>query len=141
VNLTEQEARARLATDRVAHLATVDAAGQPHVVVFVFAAAGDHIYHAVDHKPKRTTDLKRLRNIRENPRVSVLVDHYDDVEWERLWWVRADGTARIVEDDAERQEPVRLLMEKYAQYREHPPEGPVIAVEVTRWSGWAYTGT
>lgn len=98
---------------------------------------GDRILHAVDHKPKRTADLRRLRNIRENPRVSVLADHYDE-DWERLWWVRADGEARVVEDDEERAEPVRLLCEKYPQYRERPPAGPVVEIRVTRWTGWAY---
>jgi PPOX class probable F420-dependent enzyme len=140
MNLSEREARERLAMARVARLATVGADGRPHVVPFTFAAADDRIVHAVDHKPKRTADLRRLRNIRENPHVSVLVDHYDDEEWERLWWVRADGEARVIEDEGERAEPVRLLREKYRQYRERPPAGPVIEVRVTRWSGWAYGG-
>jgi PPOX class probable F420-dependent enzyme len=137
MDLSEREARSRLAQARVARLATVGADGRPHVVPFTFATVGDRILHAVDHKPKRTTDLRRLRNIRENPRVSILVDHYDD-DWERLWWVRADGEARIVEDDEGRAEPVRLLREKYRQYREHEPAGPVVEVRVTRWTGWAY---
>jgi len=138
VNLSEDEARERLALARVARLATVGEDGQPHIVPLTFAAVGDRILHAVDHKPKRTTDLRRLRNIRENPRVSVLVDHYDDDEWARLWWVRADGEARVIEDEEGRAEPVRLLREKYRQYREQEPAGPVVEVRVTRWSGWAY---
>jgi len=138
VNLSEDEARERLALARVARLATVGEDGQPHIVPFTFAAVGDRILHAVDHKPKRTTDLRRLRNIRENPRVSVLADHYDDAHWEGLWWVRADGEARVIEDEEGRAEPVRLLREKYRQYRDREPAGPVIEVRVTRWSGWAY---
>ena len=59
------------------------------------AVTGDWIFHVVDHKPKRTTNLKRLRNILENPRVSVLADHYSD-QWEELWWVRADGRALLL---------------------------------------------
>jgi PPOX class probable F420-dependent enzyme len=137
MELSEREARERLAAARVARLATADASGRPHVVPFTFAAAGDLILHAVDHKPKRTTDLRRLRNLRENPRVSVLVDHYDE-DWERLWWVRADGEARVIEGEAARAEPVRLLREKYPQYRELVPAGPVVEIRVTKWSGWAY---
>ena len=140
MNLSEGEARARLVTARVARLATAGADGRPHIVPCTFAAVNDRILHAVDHKPKRTTDLRRLRNIRENPHVSVLVDHYDDEEWGQLWWVRADGEARIVDDEEGRAEPVRLLREKYRQYREREPAGPVIEVRVTRWSGWAYGG-
>jgi PPOX class probable F420-dependent enzyme len=139
-DLKPEESKARLAGARVARLATVGEGGQPHLVVFVFATAGNQIVHAVDHKPKSTMALKRIANIRTNPRVSVLVDHYSDA-WEELWWVRADGTARIVEDDQEREEPVRLLVEKYRQYRERPPAGPVIVVDVERWSGWSFTTT
>lgn len=137
MNLSEQEARDRLSSARVARLATVGADGRPHIVAFTFAVVDDRILHAVDHKPKRTTDLRRMRNIRENPHVSVLADHYDDQDWGRLWWVRADGEARVVEDEG-RAEPVRLLGEKYRQYRDHPPAGPVIEVRVRRWTGWAY---
>lgn len=139
-NLSAEEARERFTGERVAHMATVDAHGRPHVVVHTFAASGDWVFHAVDHKPKRAPELRRLDNIRAHPDVTVLVDHYDDAEWERLWWVRADGVAHIFEPgDDLWAEPIELLAEKYEQYREHPPEGPVIAVEVTRWSGWAYS--
>jgi PPOX class probable F420-dependent enzyme len=140
MNLSAEEARQRFGQERVARMATVDEEGRPHVVVHTFAAEGDWIFHAVDHKPKRSMDLARVRNIRAHPAVSVLVDHYSD-DWEQLWWVRADGTAYILEDDEQRAEPVRLLAERYAQYRDRPPEGPVIAVEVARWSGWSYAPT
>ncbi|GGO29697.1 PPOX class F420-dependent oxidoreductase [Microbispora rosea subsp. aerata] len=94
---------------------------------------------AVDHKPKATTDLRRLRDIRDNPRVCLLADHYED-DWERLWWVRADGRARIVEGGDERARAVAWLVRKYAQYRERPPAGPAIVIHVERWSGWSYAG-
>lgn len=135
-NLTQAESKERFSKARVARLATVGADGQPHVVVFVFAMQGDRIVHAIDQKPKQTMALKRIANIKANPRVSVLVDHYTE-SWEDLWWVRADGIGRILDDD--RPEPVRLLMEKYEQYRERPPMGPVIAVDVTRWTGWSFS--
>jgi PPOX class probable F420-dependent enzyme len=138
-NLTEDEARRRFASQRAVRMATVDEAGRPHVVVHTFALDGDRIVHAIDHKPKRTPELRRLANIRAHPAVSVLADHYSD-EWEDLWWARADGEAHIVEPETESwRSAVQLLRSRYRQYQEHPPEGPVIAVEVTRWSGWSYS--
>ena len=140
MNLAQDEARSRLAAARVARLATVDTRGDPHLVPITFAALSDRIVTAVDHKPKRTTELARLRNLRARPRVCVLADHYEE-RWEALWWVRADGVARIlagVEDAREREAALDLLAAKYAQYRQHRPEGPVIVVAVERWSGWAW---
>ena len=128
-------ARERLATARVARLATTGPDG-PHIVPIVFALAGETIFHAVDHKPKRTTALKRIANLRADPRASVLADAYDE-DWSRLWWVRADGTARILEPGHE--PAIAALQERYEQYRERPPEGPVIAIDVSRWSGWTST--
>ncbi|MGH3283699.1 MAG: pyridoxamine 5'-phosphate oxidase family protein, partial [Streptosporangiaceae bacterium] len=80
--------------------------------------------------------LQRLRNIRANPRVTVLADHYED-NWDGLWWVRADGEASILEAKAEMAGPLRLLAARYPQYRQRPPSGPVICVQVERWTGWA----
>jgi PPOX class probable F420-dependent enzyme len=143
MELDPAEARRRFGAAPVARLATVSGDGLPHVVPVTFALengdkeAGDTIYFAVDHKPKSSLALRRLRNIRENDRVSLLADHYAD-DWSALWWARADGTAEIVEDDARRARPVGLLRAKYAQYRDRPPEGPAVAVTVTRWSGWSY---
>lgn len=132
----EAEARRRLAAARVARLGTADAGGQPHLVPFVFAVEGDRIYSAVDEKPKRSRDLKRLANIRRNPRVAVIADHYDE-EWTELWWVRADGEARVVAEGPERDRAIELLSEKYPQYREAPPTGPAIVIEVRRLRSWA----
>ncbi|RSM97635.1 TIGR03668 family PPOX class F420-dependent oxidoreductase [Nonomuraea sp. WAC 01424] len=122
---------------RVARLATADAGGVPHLVPVTFAVLGDDVVFAIDHKPKTTYDLRRLRNIRANPRVSLLADHYDD-DWTRLWWARADGTATIREPGHDA--ALRALAGKYEQYRGRPPEGPVVVVAVSRWSGWAYAG-
>jgi PPOX class probable F420-dependent enzyme len=90
-------ARARFAAARVARLATADAAGVPHLVPVVFAVSGDAVYTAVDHKPKRSSALRRLANVRANAAVALLVDHYDDADWDGLWWVRADGTGRVLQ--------------------------------------------
>lgn len=126
-------------TARVARLATVSAAGAPHIVPITFAlgADGDLIYSAVDHKPKRTTSLRRLANIEACPDVCVIADHYED-DWDALWWARADGVARVVAvDGREASTAIEALAIRYAQYRERPPDGPVILVEVRRWSGWS----
>jgi PPOX class probable F420-dependent enzyme len=132
--VTAEEARALFATARVARLATVGAEARPHLVPIVFALADDVVYSAIDAKPKRTTALKRLDNIARNPRVALLADHYED-DWEALWWVRADGVARVA-GGAEAERGVALLVERYAQYRYAPPHGPVLAIAVERWSGW-----
>jgi PPOX class probable F420-dependent enzyme len=130
------EARALFASARVARLATVNADGAPHLVPITFALEGDAVVTAVDRKPKRTTRLRRLANIEANPRVSVLADHYED-DWSKLWWVRGDGVARVVEPgEAAHTRVVRLLEERYAQYRGWAPDGRVIEIRISRWSGW-----
>lgn len=103
-----------------------------------FVAWHDVVVIAVDHKPKISTNLKRLRNIEATGRVALLVDEYDDTDWTRLWWVRVDGTARVIEDEAERSPLTERLRERYQQYRENPPSGPVIYVSIDAVRGWAY---
>jgi PPOX class probable F420-dependent enzyme len=125
----------RFGEARVARLATVGTTGAPHLVPIVFALAGDTIYSAVDAKPKRHTRLRRLDNIAHEPRVSVLVDHYDD-DWTELWWVRADGHARVL---TESPEALAALAAKYPQYVDTPPPGPFLAIQVRRWSAWSAT--
>ena len=126
----------RVATARVAHLATSGDDRRPHIVPITFAIDDRILYFAVDAKPKRTTDLKRLRNIASNPAVSILVDHYED-DWENLWWVRLDGTARIMTEQREKERALDLLAERYPQYRTKRPPGPVVAVSIERASGWS----
>ncbi|MGW5264854.1 TIGR03668 family PPOX class F420-dependent oxidoreductase [Microbispora sp. NPDC004025] len=139
--MPEERARALFSAARVARLATAGAEGAPRLVPVTFAVLREGekgvVVTAVDHKPKATADLRRLRDIRDNPRVCLLADHYED-DWERLWWVRADGRARVVEGGAEHERAVAGLARKYAQYRERPPAGPAILVRVERWSGWSY---
>ena len=119
----------------MARLATVDPSGRPHLVPIVFALEREVLYSVVDAKPKRTTALRRLENVMSNPSVSVLVDHYDDSDWSALWWVRADGAARVLNpDEPESQAAVQLLAGRYPQQR---ARGRVLAIDVERWSGWA----
>ena len=102
----------------------------------VFALDGDTLYFAVDAKPKTTTNLQRLKNIAAHPSVSVLADHYED-DWNRLWWVRVDGTARVVTDSEQVRRAIDLLANRYAQYRENRPDGPVVAIHIDRLTGWS----
>lgn len=96
------------------------------------------IVTAVDHKPKRSTRLRRLDDIAHEPRVALLADEYDD-DWTRLWWSRADGVARVREPpDPEHQSAVRALVARYPRYQDDPPSGPAILITVTRWSGWSF---
>lgn len=133
-SLDAAEARRWFAAARSAVLATTGEDGAPHTVPIVFAVHEDTIYSAVDAKPKRTRELKRLRNVRQNPQVALLVDHYEE-DWTRLWWVRADGRGRILAGgEAEAREAVARLAERYPQ---QTGAGEVLAVDVERWTGWA----
>jgi PPOX class probable F420-dependent enzyme len=125
----------RVAAARVARLATLSADGRPHVVPFCFVLTGEVLYSAVDSKKKRSTRLRRLDNVRRDPRVTVLVDHYEE-DWTRLWWVALAGSARELEPGGESDQAVRLLVGKYEQYVLAPPLGPVLRIDVDRWSGW-----
>jgi len=131
------EALIRLAQARSGHLGTVRPDGRPHVVVVTFAAVGEDVVTAIDHKPKRSERLQRLVNIESNRWASLLVDHYDE-DWHRLWWVRLDGPASIHHTGELWSDAVDALVAKYAQYQDQPPGGPVIAVaqdRVTWWDG------
>ena len=135
MRLDPAEARALFASAPVARLATVRPDGSPHVVPVCFAFSGEAIYTAVDHKPKASAALARLRHIAAEPRVALLADRYDD-DWSRLWWVRVDGDASVVESAQEREAALGALAGAYPQYAERPPEGPVIAVRPRRYRGW-----
>ena len=129
------DAPARFGAARVARLATTDADGSPHLVPVVFALVGETVWTAVDAKPKTTTALRRLDNVRAHPAVSLLVDHYAD-DWATLWWVRADGVATVLDVD-EGRAGLDALTAKYPQYQDNPPPGPVLRVDVTRWVSWS----
>ena len=140
MNLPEHECRTAFTEARVARLATADAQGAPHLVPITFAVDGDRVFFAVDAKPKSSARLRRLRNIAENPQVSLLVDEYDE-DWERLWWVRADGRARVMGPGEDSDGPRRLLRARYPQYAHVALDGSVVEITVQRWSGWRYAGS
>jgi PPOX class probable F420-dependent enzyme len=127
--------RLRVERSRVGRLGTVGPEGRPHVVPVCFVLLADTVYTAVDKKPKRSTRLRRLANVEAHPDCCLLVDRYDD-DWSRLWWIRLDGRARLA-DEQEASIAVAALVDKYPQYQHEPPDGPVIALEVTGWRGWA----
>jgi PPOX class probable F420-dependent enzyme len=133
--MDQRAAMSRVREARVGRFASADARGVPHVVPFVFVLAGETLYWAVDRKPKRSVRIKRIDNIRANPKVEVVVDHYDE-DWNELWWVRAAGIARVLEGGDEFHRAIELLTQKYPQYRRSPPDGPVVAIDIVRWSGW-----
>jgi PPOX class probable F420-dependent enzyme len=117
-------------------LATVNHDGSPHLVPITFALTGSTLVTGVDHKPKRTPSLQRLANIRRNPHVSVLVQHYSP-DWSGLWWARADGTATLIEpEDPRHRIAAELLAERYVQYREHPIRGYIIEIDIEHWAEW-----
>jgi PPOX class probable F420-dependent enzyme len=130
--------RERFAARPVARLATVRPDGAPHLVPVVFATSGDTVWLAVDAKPKRTTRLQRLTNLRHDPRCALLADHYEE-DWSRLWWVRADGVATVLDEPGPDHPDVAALVERHPQYRVQPPAGPLVVVRVERWSGWSST--
>jgi PPOX class probable F420-dependent enzyme len=130
------DVRERVARARVGRLATLDPDGRPNLVPLCYALAGETLYTAVDEKPKRSRQLRRVENIQERPDVTVLVDHYED-DWSCLWWVRLRGKGRVIEDVDEKERALALLKAKYEQYREQPPSGPFIAVDIEEWRGWA----
>ncbi|MBW3612888.1 MAG: TIGR03668 family PPOX class F420-dependent oxidoreductase [Chloroflexi bacterium] len=139
--LNLDEARRRLTEARVGYLATTRPDGRPHIVPIVFALDGDDMFSIADPKPKAGLDLLRHRNIRANPAISLLVDAYDE-RWERLWWVRVDGTARVVDEGAERDTAIHLLRTKYPQYRTWTtPFGAATLIHVERIASWALEET
>lgn len=141
VRLDDAECRRRLTAARHAYLATASAEAVPHVVPVTYAVV-EHddvveVVSAVDHKPKTTTALRRLRNLQANPLAAVLTDAYDD-DWTRLWWVRADGVVTVDAGGPSFEAALDALATRYPQYRERRPAGPVLRLRVRRWSGWAY---
>jgi PPOX class probable F420-dependent enzyme len=137
--MTDFHVETAFANAPVAVLATVGADGAPHVVPVVFAmrtiGEATTVYTAVDAKRKSTHRLRRLANIAANPRVSLLVDHYD-TDWTQLWWIRADGVAAVHHSGEDMAVGYAALRHQYPQYDRVALDGPVVTVTVTHWSSW-----
>ncbi len=128
-----------LRSARTAHLATADASGQPHVVPVCFVFNGEFIYSVLDSKPKTTAlrQLRRVRNILANPRVSLVVDHYEE-DWSRLQYVMVSGEASLLESGEEWGLSIVMLRQKYPQYhRMELDQSPVIKIVPARFVPWS----
>jgi PPOX class probable F420-dependent enzyme len=135
--LTDRQRRF-LAAQRVARLATADAAGQPHVVPICYALSEDTVYFTVDEKPKRApgAELKRLANLRANPFAALVADRYDE-DWSRLGWVMLQGRAEILASGAEHDLAQAALRARYPQLvAMHIEALPVVAIRIEHASGW-----
>jgi PPOX class probable F420-dependent enzyme len=129
--------RDRVAAAPVARLATLRADGTPRLVPITFALVDDHLCSVVDEvKPKRSTRLARLDDVRRDPRVALIVDHYSD-DWSALWWVRIDGTAAVHEDGGLRDRALEALAAKYPPYLAARPTGVVLVITPRRWAAWS----
>ena len=120
---------------RVATLATISANGAPHLVPVVFAREGTNLVTAVDGKPKKGTTLARIENILHDPRMTLLVHNYEE-DWSRLWWVRVDGQASVVQDGQVFQAALAALRKRYPQYEFVDLSGPVISIRIEHTTAW-----
>jgi PPOX class probable F420-dependent enzyme len=135
--LTDRERRF-LEAERVARLATADAAGRPHVVPVCYALAADTVYFTIDEKPKRRPGarLKRLANLRANPSAALVADRYDE-DWSRLGWVMVQGRAEVLEAGPEHDAAQALLRARYRQLAAMRIEAlPVVAVRIEHAISW-----
>ncbi len=140
---TLDDVRPQLESARAGHLATASPDGDPHLIPVVFALVGDHVYIAIDEKPKTTLRLRRLTNIESNPRAALLVDHYDD-DWSRLWWILLRGPADALWpsqwDESEARTAISALRNKYPQYAEMGlEERPLLRLRAERVTAWSAT--
>lgn len=138
-----EEARRFVDSHRVARLATVDSEGEPHVIPLCYALLGDSIYFVIDEKPKRThLGLKRLRNIRTNPRVALVIDDYAE-DWTQLAYLLVRGLAAVVDDPAEFERALQQLRTRYPQYAAMSlgfERNPMVRIAVERIRFWRAAG-
>lgn len=138
INLTPEQV-SLLQSVPAGHLATADETGRPHVIPVCFTSDGRRVYSVLDAKPKRgsLTSLRRVRNILANPRVALVIDHYEE-DWTKLWYLLVHGHAELIEDGDEPATAIGLLRAKYPQYRAMDLDGnPVIAITPDRVTGWS----
>jgi PPOX class probable F420-dependent enzyme len=143
VRLTEEQTRF-VGRCRVGRLTTVDRNGEAYTVPVCYAFDGTYFYSPIDEKPKRTErPLKRVRNVLETGRATLLIDHYDDSDWNQLAWVMIRGMAELIDSSDSRHGPaVELLRNRYDQYREMRLElSSIILLKPDRIAGWSAGGT
>ena len=137
MSLTKQEL-ALVRSARVAHLATADKNGRPHVIPSCFIFDGKYFYSPIDEKPKRVAPqkLKRLKNIAANPNVALVIDRYGE-DWRKLAYLLIFARARVLKSGAKHRKAVNLLRKKYPQYRAMKiHQRPIIQITPTRWTSW-----
>ncbi len=123
---------------RVARFASADTHGQPHVVPVCYCLLGEAVYFSIDEKPKQTNvrRLKRLRNIMRNPKVALIIDHYDE-DWSQLGWVMLRGQAEVLDDGDEHALAQQTLRTRYPQYRSMQLSTlPVVAIRIRHVASW-----
>ena len=136
--LLSAEQRHFLNTQRVARFASSDEHGQPHVVPVCYCVLEASAYFSIDQKPKRAQvqRLKRLRNIEQNPKVALVIDHYDE-DWSQLGWVMLRGQALLLDDGDEHALAQQALRGRYTQYRSMQLSAlPVVAIRIERVAAW-----
>ncbi len=138
---TLDDVRGLLERSRSGHLATASADAEPHLIPVVYAMHEAAIWIAIDEKPKTTLRLRRLRNIEQNPRAALLVDHYDD-DWSQLWWVLLRGAAEVWWpqrwDAAAAEAAIAALRARYPQYLEMSlEERPLLRLHPERVTAWS----
>jgi PPOX class probable F420-dependent enzyme len=136
------EQAAFLEAHRSGRLATVDPHGQPHAVPICYALLNGILYTPIDEKPKTgdPRELRRIRNILANPKVCLVVDHYEDDDWSRLAWLQVRGMASLVEDASERTRALAALRARYQQYQSMALEElPLLRITPTRLVDWSGT--
>lgn len=135
MTLSDAEIEAVLDAWPIARLATVSSDGAPHVVPVVFARAAGALWSPVDGKPKRGAALARIRNAAHEPRVALLIDHYD-ADWTRLFWIRVDGVASVVGADAGAETALRAKYPQYGTVPLYAGAPALVRIQIARITSW-----
>ena len=134
----QNEERTFLNNQSVGHLATSDVYGKPHVIPVCYIVIKNSIFITIDRKPKtgNETNLKRLRNIIENPNVAFITDHYED-NWQNIGWIMVRGRAQILHSGPIYTKGQVSLKKKYSQYRNMDLGGlPIICIKIINVKSW-----
>jgi PPOX class probable F420-dependent enzyme len=126
-------ARRLLVEARVARLGLLDDRDHPRVLPVTFVLWEEGLWSAIDRKPKRR-EPARLRYLARRPEASLTVDRYEE-DWASLAWVQVLGTVEIL-DAADAAGALAALSDKYPQYRDLPPPGPVLRLAPRRALWW-----
>lgn len=141
MRLARAEIERLLATWPIARLATLGPDGRPELVPIVFAVSEGALWSPIDGKPKSGRELERVRNLRRDSRVSLLLDHYD-ADWSKLWWLRVEGRGEVTPAETEAgRAAAAALRAKYPAYTGgvtplFAGEPTLIRIAIERSFGW-----